>query len=132
MTVTHDMVFVRGVFHGIYEWGKGWVSNDVALKFKEAERNIKSYFWNLHESNDGMSSDYLLSTDGSVYLHPMNFDTVLHRCGSSEDSFSCGDLKRICEEIAEACGGSFEMYVSKPFEAKQDMFEYEKGIHNTL
>lgn len=127
-----SIVLVRGVFKDIYFWGKGWKDNETYRKFKEAERNIKSYFWNLHKSDDGMSSDYLVSVDGSVYLHPMDFSAVLHRCGSSEDSFACGDLKRICEEIAAYCGGSFEMEVSKPMEVEAEMFEYVKGIHNTL
>lgn len=127
------IVLVRGVFKGIYFWGQGWKDEETYRKFKEAEHKFQSYCWTLKESEESGSSDYLVSIYGSIYLHPMDFTTVLHNSGGlSDDSFGCEDLKCICDKIAEACGGSFEMIVSKPLEVEAEMFEYVKGIHNTL
>ncbi len=128
----HEIVFVKGVFKGIYFWGQGWKDNETYRKFAEAEHNIKSYHWQLSEAEYEHASNYLVGVVGAIYLHPMGFDAVLHSCGSCDDSFHCGDLKQICEKIAEHCGGSFEMTVSKPLEVEAEMFEYVKGIHNTL
>lgn len=128
-----QIVFVKGVFKDIYFWGQGWKDGETYNKFHEAEHNIESFFWKLVEAENEHSSNNLVGVNGSVYLHPMGFDTVLHSCGChSDDTFHCKDLKKICEEIAEHSGGSFEMTVSKPMEIEAEMFEYVKGIHNTL
>lgn len=76
---------------------------------------------------------YLVSVDGSIFLHPMDFRAVLHNCGcNTDDSFNCEALKKVCDKIAKHCGGTFDLEVSKPFEIEADLVPYEKGIHNTL
>jgi hypothetical protein len=47
-------------------------------------------------------------------MHPMDFDLVLHKLGSSyqggKEIFpEVDELVRICTECAKECGGSFEM-----------------------
>lgn len=106
----------KGVFTGFYEWGPGWTKDGAA----EAWRGFWDGFnadgrWTLsawrHAADGRFGSHYLVSTTGSVFLHPMDF-TVLLR----EGVVSChgipshiGELKEICEECAKACGGSFEL-----------------------
>lgn len=114
---------VRGVFTGIYAWGEGW-SKETAEKWDDFLRNYKGIFWRAIEPKSSMSSWYLVSTHGSVYLHPMDFDTVLKSSGGCsprgnddmlEDYFGSEleELKELCTKLAEHCGGSFTSMVAE-------------------
>lgn len=132
--MTEKVVLVRGTFEGIYGWGKGFYTSEKARQWEEALNNIDDIFWNLLTVHKGYGdTHYLCSTGGSIYMHPMDFRTVLHSSGcNSDDTFDCESLKKICEKIAEHCGGTFTLEVSKPFDIEADVIPYEKGIHNTL
>lgn len=123
------IVLVKGTFGGIYEWGKGYLNGKGQL-WREALADVKDIMWKVVTKDD---HEYLLSVQGSIYLHPMDFRTVLHSCGChSADTFDCGNLLKICNKIAEHCGGTFKLEVSKPFDVEAEMFPYTEGIHNTL
>ena len=128
------VVLVQGTFNGIYGWGKGFYTPEQAAQWKEALEEVDDIFWKLFVEKNGYGdTHYLVSTDGSIFLHPMDFRAVLHNCGcNTDDSFNCEALKKVCDKIAEHCGGTFELEVSKPFEIEADLVPYEKGIHNTL
>ena len=132
--MTEKIVLVQGTFDGIYGWGKGFYTPEQARKWEEALYEINDLFWKLVvEPHSYGDTHYLVSTGGSVFLHPMDFRTVLHSSGcNTDDSFNCEELKKICEKIAEHCGGTFRLEVSKPFEVESELVPYEKGIHNTL
>lgn len=113
---TQRICTVRGIFTGIYQWGEGW-SQEKAKKWDEYLENYKGIFWRAFKNRDIW---YLVGTQGSIYLHPMDFRTVLHSTGCKslrgnddplEDYFGSGldELKRICEGLTEACGGGFSM-----------------------
>lgn len=127
-------IIVRGIFHDIYFWGKGFKDTETSLAWKKAVDEVKGIHWSVHTEKHGYGNvNYLVSTNGSIYLHPMDFTTVLHSCGvHTDDSFDCSELEEICKGIAEKCGGTFELYVSKPTEVQAELLPYEKGIHNTL
>ena len=124
------IVLIRGTFHNIYFYGKGYRDIEACQNWHKAIKEVKSYFWLVREVED---VTYLVGCNGSIFLHPMDFRAVLHSCGcNTDDTFDCGDLERICKEIAEKCGGTFELEVSKPITVKADIEPYSKGIHNTL
>lgn len=128
-----EVVFVRGTFDGIYGWGKGFYTTEKAYQWEAALKSVDNIFWKVftdhHASYD---THYLVATGGSVYLHPMDFTGIIHSLGNSSDSFDCKALKEVCDKIAEQCGGTFKLEVSKPFEIEADLVPYEEGIHNTL
>lgn len=115
---------VRGVFTGIYQWGEGW-SAEVAKKWHDYLENYKGIHWSYFRDKDGWTgSDYLVGTNGGIFLHPMDFKAVLRSCGGRspkgndddlEDYFggTLEELKRLCEGLAEACGGQFTSMVAE-------------------
>ena len=124
------LVVVKGIFHNIYEWGKCYRDADTAKAWHNAWNEIKSISWHHARLDD---TEYLVSVQGSIYLHPMDFSAVLHGCGChTSDTYDCAELKRICEEVAEKCGGTFDLVVSKEIEVNADLVPYTDGIHNTL
>ena len=124
------IVVVKGTFHNIYEWGKCYRDADTAKAWHNAWNEVKSFVWH-HTRLD--NTEYLVSVQGSIYLHPMDFSAVLHGCGChTSDTYDCAELKRICEEVAEKCGGTFDLEVSEEIEVDADLVPYTEGIHNTL
>lgn len=114
-----NIITARGVFKGLYEWGTGWSSTETEEKWRGFWSGLdrsKSTYWRHFKDGD---SDYLVSTGGSVYLHPMDFTMLVRKLGTTkvrlengglEERFGAVDeLRDLCAECAEACGGSFEL-----------------------
>lgn len=108
------LIIAKGVFKDIYYWGTGFVSVKASAKwgaFWAEQRDAPGCFWRTY-IHDG--TPYVVGTGGSVYMHPMDFDLVLHKLGSSyqggKEIFpEVDELVRMCTECAEKCGGTFEM-----------------------
>lgn len=110
------LIITKGVFHGIYEWGRGFVSQDVYNRWKSYWLTLDATFWHHFFTKD---CQYLVETGGSIYLHPMDFTLVLRKIGSQYRHDENGkrhevfaeieELDRICSECAKECGGTFEM-----------------------
>ena len=108
------LIIAKGVFKDIYHWGIGFVSVKAGAKwgaFWAEQRDAPGCFWRTYIHDN---IPYVVSTGGSVYMHPMDFDLVLHKLGSSyqggrEIFPEVDELVRICTKCAEECGGSFEM-----------------------
>ena len=63
------VVLVKGTFNDIYGWGKGFYSQEKAMLWDEALKNIKSIPWKLfRDHNYSYDTHYLVSTNGSIYL----------------------------------------------------------------
>ena len=125
------IVVVKGTFHNIYEWGKFYRDADTAKAWHDAWDNIKSFCWKHFRDSHG--TEYLVGVQGSIFLHPMDFRTVLHGCGCrTDDTYDCAELKRICEEVAKKCGGTFDLEVSEEIAIDANLVPYTDGIHNTL
>lgn len=115
---------VRGVFANIYEWGEGW-SQETAKKWHDYLENYKGIYWDyFRDSKELYGSDYLVSTGGAIFLHPMDFHAVLRSSGGRsrrghddelEDYFGgeLDELKELCEGLAQACGGQFISMVAE-------------------
>ena len=108
------LIIAKGVFKDIYYWGTGFVSTEASAKWRAfwaRQRDNCGCFWQTY-IHDG--TPYVVSTGGSVYMHPMDFDLVLRKLGSSyqggKEIFpKVDELVRMCTECAAECGGSFEM-----------------------
>lgn len=108
------LIIAKGVFKDIYYWGTGFVSVKASAKwgaFWAEQRDAPGCFWRTY-IHDG--TPYVVGIGGSVYMHPMDFDLILHKMGSSyqggrEIFPEIDELVRICTKCAEECGGSFEM-----------------------
>lgn len=109
---------IKARFSGMYEWGVGWLSGEQKKAWDEYFENLaqtkRPIFWGYYKRN---SAQYLVSTGGSVYLHPMSVDAYLHgnvttkemKGGVWVEVFGDVDeLKEILTGAAEACGGSVE------------------------
>lgn len=116
MNIEHICV-VRGTFAGLYAWGEGW-SEEVANKWEEYWKNIKSIYWKYMPAKYKTSSGQLVNTGGSIYLHPMGFSAVIRSAGGTcprgndddlEDRYGgeLDELKKLCEGACEVCGGSY-------------------------
>ena len=112
---------VRGRFQGIYAWGEGWDS-ETAKNWDEYLRNYKGNYWRAIEPEHRMDSWELLTTGGSIYLHPMDFRAVLSNPGGKtngktelEQYFGgqLEELKKLCQGLAEACGGEFVTMIAE-------------------
>lgn len=108
-----DVIFVKGQFNGLYEWGVNWLY-DARLKWNEYWKGARSDMWDYLPTED---CEYLVGVEGSIYLHPMGFKAILSGCGvtdayGSPFSTELKELNRLCTECANACGGTFTLYVS--------------------
>ena len=151
MTDRRYAISIKGVFSGIYEWGTGFVSREVRDKWnqfwkvefpKRAEKN--GWWWWKYANGDGFGEcGHLSAIAGSVYLHPMDFSTTLISTGGvvcislaektgkeyfNHFSGEISSLKKICEECAEFCGGSFWLFISPEFriEVERPTIDYGK------
>ena len=124
---------VNGVFNGIYEWGRGFMSRGMASKWDwywKVEFPKKGYiFWKYAEGNGFGECGNLVCTNGSIYMHPMEFNSVLVASGGCIHISTGSDkkryynhfesvlreLKEICDDCAAFCGGTFDLYVAKEF-----------------
>lgn len=108
------LIIAKGVFKDIYYWGQGFASMEASVKwdaFWAGQSRADNNFWQVY-IKDG--TPYVVAVNGSVYMHPMDFDLVLTKLGSSyqggKEIFPEVDkLVRMCTECAAECGGSFEM-----------------------
>lgn len=115
------MLGFKAKFSGIYEWGVGWLSDEKRDAWRSFFRNLDDIFWSYHTSGN---SEYLVTTGGCIYLHPMDVELALHVIGRVH---SCKDgiqteifpeidhLKEILTGVADACGGSVEFSDAKVY-----------------
>ena len=125
-------VSIKGEFSGIYEWGNGFKDRNMADTwnwFWRVEFRKKRYlFWKYSEGDDFGGCGHLSSISGSIYMHPMDFSATLISTGGcvcissveGKDYYNhfqseLRELKKICDECAEFCGGHFTLRVSPEF-----------------
>ncbi len=116
---------IYGRWTGIYEWGKGFVSQEKALAWKDFWQNFDGCMWHfvVTEKDSGCAAQYLVGIYSNIFLHPMDF-RFYHPEGL--DKFSTGlisaedmakenvtikELYKVCNDVAEACGGKFSMKI---------------------
>ena len=109
MFYSHRMIDIKVTFDGLYCWGDGWVNSEVHRLWDEFLSNYKGIFWT-HFKMPFSKNDQLVGTGGSVYLHPMDFQTYVKIIGSSScrgrETFPCiEELIEFSNAIAKHCGG---------------------------
>ena len=108
------LIIAKGVFRDIYYWGEGFSSIKAGTRwdaFWARQRDSDACFWRTY-IHDG--TPYVVSAGGSVYMHPIGFDLVLRKLGSSyrggkETYLGVDELVSMCTECALECGGLFHM-----------------------
>lgn len=147
MTDRKSAMSIQGVFNGIYEWGEGFVSYDIQQAwnwFWKVEFPKRHFlFWKYAEGDDFGGCGHLSGLCGSIYMHPMNFkatlvsDTGVVKISPCEGKdYICSfaseirELKKICDEAAEYCGGQFVLYISPEYyiETQRPSIIYDKDL----
>ena len=127
--MTRHIIYFKGTFNGLYKWGKGWDMETRAM-WKEYWRNVKGVFWKYFNHKTAYEDiDYLVTNGGSIFLHPMGFNGGLFDCGvlcgGSYFGSEIEQLKRLCEECAKVCGGTFTMETSEELPMAFELEEIE-------
>lgn len=104
---------VRVVTHGLYEWGRGWVSSEKARLWNEFWSKCPSTFWFIAKPKDDISCPHLLSMAGGIYLHPMDFDAVLIGPEYLITDLYLSDLQETMKKCSEVVGFTYDFKVSK-------------------
>lgn len=130
----NKLCVIKGVFDDIYFWGQGYKDLDTAENWNAYWENVNANFWRYRTPRHSCCSGDLVNTGGSIYMHPMGFDTVLHSCGVKcprghnndlEDYFGSelDELKKLCEGVATMCGGTFHLY-AEVVDIETELHEY--------
>ena len=131
-TIRKTIAFVKVEFKGIYSWGKGWESMDKYSQWCQFWKDNASGYWKrVVETDTPHESEYLVSTAGSAYLHPMGFEATLTSCGvmggdGSYLGLEIEALYNLCRKCAEACDAQFTMEVSDEREVVLYSQEFKK------
>ena len=115
--IRKTIAFVKVEFKGLYSWGKGWESMDKCVQWKKFWQENGDGLWKHVAERSSLKSEYLVSSSGSAYLHPMGFEMTLTGCGimSGDGSylgFEIEALYNLCKKCAGACDAQFTMEVS--------------------
>jgi len=102
---------------GLYEMGRGWVSNDAAqkwlkfwerLNYRTKEEKPAIFISYAPPAPHDVGCGSLVVTGGGGYLHPEGICLLDRKSGSSPTDGVAEELKRLFAEVCELCGGSFE------------------------
>lgn len=104
-------------FNDLYEMGRGFASTEAAEAWTRFWEGVNgpgrgACFWRYCAPREPFSCGYLVSSAGSIYVHPMDFNTVLHGHGGP-DFRLIRELRRLCREAAEACGTTCHFTMSE-------------------
>ncbi|MBQ1761061.1 MAG: hypothetical protein IIZ94_15425 [Prevotella sp.] len=115
-------------FEGIYGWGVGYYNRAIHMKWDEYwEKVFNGVHWNYFRGSWG-EAGRLVSTNNTIYLHPMGFEAVLiggdgitasRYIGDKEVTYHLLDVESLVkglQEAAEYCGAKVSIKLSKEFE----------------
>ena len=113
------LCYIKVDINGIYGWGEGFSKESYAKWTDFWNNKFKSNHWQYVKADGINSADYLVTVDGSIYLHPMGFTTVLKGCGvcscervngvEVREYFDCArELEKIIKECCEYCGATYK------------------------
>lgn len=110
--------------HGIYEWGRGFVSGEIADRWHKFWEYIITngktpntdgcvHLWSIFRGDIGCN--ILVTTGGSIYLHPINGEGVVKTINEVMPDGVYAELCRLMNACVEYIGNgaSVEMYTSK-------------------
>lgn len=131
------VIAFKARFSGMYQWGSGWtdITRDRWNGFFEGmAKSVQPVFWRYFKTGGASDPQYLVSTSGSVYLHPMivqyvgSSETVCTKGLTGEEAFpEIDELKEILTAAANACGGRVEFSEVVRCEIDTPRFVHEEG-----
>ena len=103
-----DSIFkLRYTTLGLYEWGKGYVSNDVADKWREFFDEFDDYRWTVIKPGFFGDCFRIASVRSCCYLHPMSGLLTLH------DESEVSQVREIITNAVKRCGGRVDFSEQK-------------------
>ena len=95
-----DSIFkLRYITHGIYEWGKGYVNNDVAAEWNKFLDDFADCRWSVIKPKSSSGCFRIASTYSCCYLHPMSGLLTL------DNEQEVSDVRDIITNAVKRCGG---------------------------
>ena len=95
-----DSIFkLRYITHGLYEWGSGYVSSDVADKWRKFFGEFDDCRWTVIRPKSSGHCFRIASTCSCCYLHPMSGLLTLR------DECEVSQVREIVTNAVKRCGG---------------------------
>ena len=95
-----DSIFkLRYITHGLYELGKGYVSNDVAAEWRKFFDEFDDFRWTVIKPGSSGECFRIASTYSCCYLHPMSGLLTL------ENEHEVSQVMEIITNAVKCCGG---------------------------
>ena len=103
-----DSIFkLRYITHGLYEWGKGCVSSDVAAKWRKFFDEFDDCRWSVIKPRASFACFRIASTCSCCYLHPMSGLLTL------DNEKEVRQVREIITNAVKRCGGSVDFREQK-------------------
>ena len=103
-----DSIFkLRYITHGLYEWGRGYVSSDVAAEWREFFDGFDDCRWTVIKPGSTGDCFRIASTYSCCYLHPMSGLLTLHNKNEVDR------VKVFITNAVKSCGGSVDFREQK-------------------
>lgn len=105
--MTNSIFKLRYITHGLYEWGKGFVSNDVAAEWRKFFDEFDDFRWTVIKPQLFGDCFRIASTCSCCYLHPMSGILTL---GNERE---VSQVRCIITNAVKRCGGSVDFIEQK-------------------
>lgn len=103
-----DSIFkLRYTTHGLYEWGRGFVSNDIADKWYKFFDEFDDFRWTIVNSKFLADCFRIASTYSCCYLHPMSGLLTL------DNEREVSQVREIVTNAVKRCGGRVDFREQK-------------------
>ena len=103
-----DSIFkLRYTTNGLYEWGGGYVSNDVAAKWREFFDEFDDFRWTVIKPESIGECFRIASTRSCCYLHPMSGLLTL------DNEKEVRQVREIIANAVKCCGGRVDFREQK-------------------
>ena len=103
-----DSIFkLRYTTHGLYEWGKGYVNNDIADKWHKFFDEFDDCRWTVIKPQLFGDCFRIASTRSCCYLHPMSGLLTLH---NEKEVYQ---VMEIITNAVKRCGGCVDFREQK-------------------
>lgn len=103
-----DSIFkLRYITHGLYEWGRGFVSNDVADKWYKFFDEFDDFGWTIVNPKFLAGCFRIASTYSCCYLHPMSGLLTL------DNEEEVHQVREIITNAVKRCGGRVDFSEQK-------------------
>ena len=98
-----DSIFkLRYITHGLYEWGKGYVSNDIADRWHKFFDEFDDCRCTVIKPDSSVYCFRIASTYSCCYLHPMGGLLTL------DNEKEVHQVREIITNAVKRCGGSVD------------------------